>query len=122
MWTKYPFNVLMLCVDPGDIGISFRGRTITNKVVATSETIEARILPDHGARCDGRLDIGWLLLVDYEPVFTPYQPGLHMKEVLPVVSTKYPPLLNDGTGKQFYYTTLTNDLGRKLLELADYDS
>ncbi len=107
--SRNAFYEMMLRAEPGDIVFSFRGRMITHIGVVIAEAYEAAKPAAFGSSGDGWLDIGWMVLVTYEKARASFMPSLHMTELSPLLPKKYSPLQASGNGKQFYFTTLTEN-------------
>lgn len=109
---------MMRTVEPGDVVFSFRNRMITHIGIVISGAFDARKPTAFGASGAGWLDLGWKVIVEYEPVPTRFTPAMHMNKLLPLLPDKYSPLQKNGAGNQIYFTTLSDVLGSMLLALS----
>ena len=107
-------------VELGDVVFCFRDKTITHIGIVVSECFEARKPNAFGKRGDGWLDIGWMVLIEYEGVPSGFIPAMHMNVIGPLLPRKYSPLQADGRGNQMYFTTLSDTLGWQLLSLVGF--
>jgi putative restriction endonuclease len=119
---RIPYYEMMRTVEPGDIVFSYSKRTITHIGVVTSQAFEARKPTAFGASGDGWLDLGWMVLVEYEHVAREFSPIMHMDALRQLLPKKYSPIRPDGVGNQFYFATIPDTLGETLIALAGLDS
>ena len=111
----------MRTVEPGDIVFSFQKMFITHVGVIVSEAFEARKPVDFGTRGEGWLDLGWKVLVEYEPVHTKFMPRAHLDQIKPLLAAKHSPINPvTGEGYQRYFINLSYELGELLLSLSGY--
>jgi putative restriction endonuclease len=119
---RSPHYEMLRNVQPGDVVFCFRNKKITHIGVVVSECFEARKPNSFGKRGDGWLDLGWMLLVEYESVARSFIPSVHMDVIGPLLPGKYSPLQASGRGNQMYFTTLPDALGWQLLSLSGFST
>lgn len=113
---RNPFYDFMTEVKPGDIVFSYYNQAIraVGKVLGHTQTASK---PDFGLAGANWANEGWYVEVEFEALSQPLSPKEHIDVLRPLMPATYAPLKNSGDGKEFYLTSLSDQLGSCLLDL-----
>ena len=114
---KNPFYETMREVSPGDIVFSFVKKEIAAISVAQSYCWESPKPVEFGTTGQYWENVGWKVLVKYNPLFRPVKPRNHMDVIGPLLPTQFSPLSATGVGYQRYLTRVTPELASVLATL-----
>lgn len=108
-------------VQPGNVVISYANTQIKAIGIATAAAQEQGKPEEfgEGVGSNWSLNDGWLVPVEWSLLSTPIKPKDHIKDIAPLLPTKYAPIRADGNGNEScYLASISTDLGRLLLDLA----
>lgn len=109
-------------VVPGDIVFSFAGGEVRAVGVVTNFASEAPKPSEFGLVGTYWNDNGWFVPVEFKRVRKPLRPKDHMDVIAPLLPEKYSPIQSNGNGNQgAYLSSISEDMGVKLLSLLDLD-
>ena len=107
----------MINVLPGDIVFSFRRQQITALGIIQCRGYSAPKPSEFGHAGDEWSDDGWRVDVAYKVLNNQISPKQHIDILAPLLPEKYSPIQKNGDGNQVYLCAISNEMGRKLLEL-----
>ncbi len=114
---RNPFYDFMKEVRPGDIVLSYFRQHISAVGVALASAVTAP-KPDFGKAGEAWASEGWLVDVDFKPLYAPFSPRSVFENIRHLMPDKYSPLDRNGEGQQRYLTEITEALYVRLNELA----
>ncbi|MCG3201463.1 MAG: hypothetical protein NFCOHLIN_01333 [Gammaproteobacteria bacterium] len=102
---RNPYYEFMREVAPGDLILSFQDTFIRRIGVAQSYCYECPKPAEFGTAGPNWDRIGWKVDVRYIDPIVQIRPADHMRQVSPLLPSKYSPLSSDGRGSQAVYLT-----------------
>ncbi len=114
---RNPFYDFMLGVQPGDIVFSFAGTVIPAIGIAQSTAYEFPKPVEFGNAGQNWEQVGWKVSIRYFLMANTLKPADHMGVLAPLLPDKYAPLQASGRGKEFYLTTVPENLALALIAL-----
>ncbi|MBO6825357.1 MAG: HNH endonuclease [Sneathiella sp.] len=107
----------MYKVAKGDIVFSYTSGEIRAVSMAMSNGYSSPRPNEFGSTGEVWMLDGWRVDLDYTELSSPLAPKAHLLEISPLLPEKYSPIRHDGNGNQVYLCSISEELGRTLIDL-----
>ncbi|WP_156108805.1 MULTISPECIES: HNH endonuclease [Luteibacter] len=113
---EYPPYSNMRLAQAGDIVFSYAGSQIGHVGVVDAEAFPS-LKPDYASKAPWANE-GLLLPVTFSELAQPIVPKQHLDVIRPLLAEKYAPIQDNGNGNLSYLSSISDELGARLLEIG----
>lgn len=106
----------MRLAQAGDIVFSYAGSQIGHVGVVDAEAFPS-LKPDYASKAPWANE-GLLLPVTFSELAQPIVPKQHLDVIRPLLAEKYAPIQDNGKGNLSYLSSISDELGKRLLQLG----
>ena len=116
--TRNQFYENMTLLRPGDLVFSYNDKMI-RAIGTVQRNASTSAKPDFRTAGSNWADIGWLAEVSFIEIPNPFEPKRYIETIRPLLDEKYAPLRATGDANQAYLFSISEKLGKYLLDLSE---